>query len=155
MPIWVLRLLSVLFCLLVGGLGGFATSQGLQAWYPALVKPWFNPPNYLFGPVWTILYSFMGWVLAELWARPVSAERRQLLGLFFVQLGLNFAWSFLFFAWQMPGLALVEILVLGALLWYLLYRFYGTYRAGFWLWLPYCLWVSFATLLNAALWYFN
>lgn len=155
MPPLLIRLLAVLFCLAVGGLGGFATSQGIIDWYPGLNKPFFTPPNWLFGPAWTLLYSFMGWVLGELLLRPASPQRKQLLGLFGLQLGLNFLWSFLFFAWRMPGLALLEILILLGFLYAILFRLWPYYRLGFYLWLPYCLWVSFATALNAAIYWLN
>ena len=91
-------LLSIAVPLLIGGAGGWATAQGVRAWYPALVKPPFNPPAWVFGPVWTLLYILMGVAFFLVWRRfRVSPTSGRAMAAYGVQLLLNFFWSFLFF----------------------------------------------------------
>ena len=140
----------------VGGLSGFATARGISTWYPTLVKPSFNPPAWVFGPVWTVLYIMMGVAAYLVWLRGVDADGvRAALAVFVIQLALNGLWSILFFGIRQPGLALVEIIVLlvaiGATIW----LFWRVVPAAGVLLLPYWAWVSFATILNASLWWLN
>jgi tryptophan-rich sensory protein len=142
-----------LFMLLVVGGGiaiGITTAPG--AWYAALEKPFFNPPNWIFGPVWTVLYlmiAFVGW---RVWQQEGGANLRRLWG---AQLCLNFLWSPVFFAAQKPGLALFVI----ACLMFVLVMFFRTAwrqdRVSALLFLPYTAWVGFASALNAAIFYLN
>ncbi len=132
-----------------------ATASSVGTWYQTLAKPSFNPPDWVFAPVWTTLYILMGvagWLVwrASGWGRATSA-----LVLFAVQLALNLAWSFLFFGGRHIGLALIEIvLVLAAIVvTAFLFRRHSGWAAL--LLLPYAAWVSFATVLNAALWRLN
>jgi benzodiazapine receptor len=148
--------ISVAIPLLVGGLSGFATARGVAEWYPTLVKPSFNPPAWVFGPVWTVLYVMMGVAAFLVWRKGLDVDGvRIALAVFAIQLALNGLWSILFFGMQAPGWALVEI----ALLWIAI----GVTAILFWrvaplpgaLLLPYWGWVSFAAVLNASLWWLN
>ena len=145
----------VAVCAAVSGLGGAVTATSVDTWYQALEKPAFNPPDWLFPIVWTILYvmiAIAGW---RVWRRaPIDVTRRAL-AVFAVQLGLNLGWSFLFFGLQQIGIALAEIVVLflaiaaNAVLFWRIDRWAGT------LLVPYLVWVAYATVLNAALWLLN
>lgn len=149
-------LAAVLLPLLVGGLGSLATMGGVRTWYPTLARPSFAPPDWVFGPVWTALYLMMGVSSWLVWrAGADRPEVRSALALYLIQLGLNLAWSWLFFGLHRPGLALVEIvLLLAAILWTML-RFapISTVAAG--LLAPYAAWVLFAAVLNAGFWWLN
>jgi tryptophan-rich sensory protein len=149
-------LIALALPLAVGGLSGFATSAGVAAWYPTLVKPAFNPPAWLFGPVWTLLYLMMGVAAFLVWRRGLGADGVRLaLGVFLFQLLLNGLWSLLFFGLRSPGWALVDIgllwLAIGGTIW-LFWRVAPT--AGLLL-LPYWAWVSFAAVLNGSIWSLN
>ncbi len=124
------------------------------SWFEGLTKPSWNPPNWLFGPVWTILYIAMavaGWLV---WKR--SGERvTPVLAIWFVQLALNAAWSWLFFGLHRPPLALVDIVALLACIVAFAILARPISPAASWLFVPYILWVSFATVLNAAIWRLN
>ncbi len=129
--------------------------SGPGDWYAALTKPWFNPPSWVFGPVWTLLYALMGVSAWLVWRSGTAKTLWLPLGLFGVQLFLNALWTPLFFGQQRPDLALANIVVLWAAIAATGVAFYPLSRLGAWLLLPYWLWVSFATLLNASLWWLN
>jgi len=140
----------------VGGLSGFATARGVSTWYPTLVKPSFNPPAWVFGPVWTVLYITMGVAAYLVWLRGIDAKGvRAALAVFVIQLALNGLWSILFFGNRQPGLALVEIIVLWVAIAVTIRLFWRVVPAAGVLLLPYWAWVSFATILNASLWWLN
>ena len=140
----------------VGGLPGFATARGVSTWYSTLVKPSINPPAWVFGPVWTVLYIMMGVAAYLVWLRGVDADGvRAALAVFVIQLGLNGLWSILFFGIRQPGLALVEISVLWVAIGATSWLFWRVVPAAGVLLLPYWAWVSFATILNASLWWLN
>ncbi|QUH23094.1 tryptophan-rich sensory protein [Methanobacterium alkalithermotolerans] len=139
----------VIGCLLVGGISGFFTTGAVDTWYPSLVKPDWNPPSWLFGPVWTILYALMG-VAAFLIYRE-GFEKKEVkiaLGIFSVQLGLNFLWSILFFNYKNLFASFVEIVVLWVAILATIISFYRISRPAALIMIPYLLWVSFATILN-------
>lgn len=145
----------LILCLAVAGIGGAVTATSVDSWYQALQKPPFNPPNWVFAPVWTTLYVLMaisGW---RVWRRARCEARRKALTVFAGQLGLNLAWSFLFFGFQEIGLALFEIVILllaiiaNAALFWRIDRLAGA------LFVPYVIWVTYATALNASLWLLN
>ncbi len=147
------RVAIVPFILLVVGGGlliGFLTAPG--PWYEALAKPSFNPPNWLFGPVWTILYvliAIAGW---RLWQRERSGAAMKL---WWLQLVLNFLWSPVFFGLEQIGLALLVILALLATILAFLAAAWNLDRVSAWLFVPYAAWVAFASLLNASIWFLN
>ena len=143
--------------LAVAAIGGIVTSSSVSTWYPTLNKPTWNPPAWLFGPVWTLLYLMMGIASWLVWQkRPVNETQvRSALGWYGLQLSLNALWPIIFFGMRQIGLALVEIILLLAVLLITLAHF-GRIRSGAgWLLLPYALWVSFATALNATIWWLN
>ncbi len=141
--------------LLVGGISGFATANGLEPWYASLKKPSFNPPNYLFAPVWTTLYTMMGISLFLIWKSRMEKSIDKALKIFAIQLTLNFLWSFLFFYFQNLGLAFVEIILMWISIIFCIFTFYKVNKVASYLLIPYIMWVSFASILNGALWYLN
>ena len=150
---WVVLAGFLILCLGVGAIAGGFTAQAVTAWYPTLAKPPFNPPNSVFGPVWTILYVMMavaGWAV---WER--GRDAKPALNLFFVQLALNFAWSFFFFGLQRPALALIDIIALWIAILLTIRAFLKLRPAAGWAMVPYLAWVSFATYLNAGIWWLN
>ncbi len=144
----------------VAALGGLATAGGVRDWYPTLAKPAWNPPAWLFGPVWTALYAMMAVVAWRVWRLPLATTagptgRVHLLRLWWVQLAFNGAWSWAFFHFR--NLA-AGLLVIGALLFTLGViqpRLARADRVSALLWTPYGLWVAFATCLNLAIWHLN
>ena len=154
----ILRIIVVLMtCLVVGYLSGMVTRDSITTWYPTLVKPSFNPPNWIFAPVWTILYIMMGVAGGMVWNRmEQDAESVKKAFMFFIiQLALNAIWSLLFFYLHNPFLSLIEIV----LLWLLIFETYTQFKkidkvAGMLL-IPYLAWVSFAMVLNGSIWWLN
>jgi tryptophan-rich sensory protein len=149
-------IIAVAVPIAVGGLSGYATSRGVATWYPTLVKPSFNPPAWVFGPVWTVLYLMMGVAAFLVWRKGLATDGVRLaLAVFAVQLALNGLWSILFFGMQSPAWALVEILLLWLAIGATVVLFRRVVPTAAALLLPYWAWVSFATLLNASLWWLN
>jgi translocator protein len=148
---WVLAGFVVL-CLGVAALGGFATAQSVSEWYPTLNKPSWTPPSWLFGPVWTVLYLLMAVAAWLVWK---TGGARTAMILFGAQLLLNLAWPFLFFGARLPGLGLVEIVMLWLAVAATIFAFALHSRVAAFLMVPYLCWVSFATALNAAIWMLN
>ena len=142
-------------CLAVGGLGGALTASSVGGWYQGLVKPSFNPPDWVFGPVWTALYLTMAVAAWRVWDHRQSRGRGRALTLFALQLALNALWSALFFGWTNPGAALVEIVLLLIAVLLTAASFARIDRIAGWLMAPYAAWVSFAVVLNAAIWWLN
>jgi translocator protein len=143
----------LVLCLAIGGVSGYATMGGIKVWYKTIRKPSFNPPNWLFGPVWTVLYIMMAVSAWLVW--QTGGNISFALGLFTLQLALNFAWSFIFFRAQNIGWALVDILALWLTIAATVAVFSGISSLAAWLLLPYLAWVSFASLLNASIWRLN
>jgi translocator protein len=142
-------LAAVAGCEAVGIIGGIASVTNIDGWYSNLQKPVFNPPNYIFGPIWTVLYLFMGIAAGLVWSGTGEAKlKRKSLQLFGIQLALNFGWSFIFFGWHNPELALTEILVLLVTLGWTIKSFWKLNRQAAYLLIPYLIWVSFASVLN-------
>lgn len=147
-----------LFCLVcvgIGAVGGIATSTSVGTWYPTLQKPWFNPPSAVFAPVWTLLYVMMAVSAWRVWLRGNGTEKSNALNMFWIQLILNLGWSLIFFGMRQIGFALVEIVLLLLSIIITTILFWRVDRFAAILMLPYIAWVSFATLLNAALWFLN
>jgi len=153
----ILKLIAaVLFCQAAGLLGALATTPSIGGWFKGLAKPSFNPPNWIFGPVWTTLYLLMGIALFLVWRRGLkTAGVKAALVLFLIQLVLNVLWSVLFFGLHQPALAFFEIAALWVLILLTMLKFFGFSRPAGWLLFPYLLWVSFASLLNFFLWRLN
>ena len=139
----------------VGSLSGIATIEPLKDWYVTLNKPSFNPPNQIFGPVWTTLYILMGISLYFIVQQPASKTKTQALVVFGVQLFLNFWWSIIFFTFKNLLFALVEIIVLWIFIVAMIYLLRKLKPLAGYLQIPYLLWVSFATLLTYSIWMLN
>lgn len=139
---------AILICEAAGIIGSFFTAPAIGGWYQGLAKPSFNPPAWIFGPVWTILYALMGIALYLLWKKKAKAA----LILFGIQLVLNTLWSIVFFGLKNPQLAFVEILFLWLFILLTMQSSWRYSREVVYLLLPYWLWVSFAAVLNYSLW---
>lgn len=139
----------------IGAIAGIFTAQAIPEWYATLNQPSFNPPNWVFGPVWTTLYIVMGISFFLIWKREASKERNQATAIFLAQLFLNFGWSFCFFYFKMIGLALLDIVVLWLAIVVMLFRFYKLRPLAAYINIPYLLWVTFAMVLNAAYFWLN
>ena len=140
----------------VGLTGALATASGVRDWYPALAKPGFTPPGWVFGPAWTLLYLLMGIALWLVWREADRGDNvRPALVAFAVQLALNALWSFVFFGLRMPGAALAEIILLWGAILLTIVQFRKVSRLAALLLVPYWLWVSFAAVLNASIWLLN
>ena len=124
-------------------------------WYASLKKPSWNPPGWIFGPVWTALYAMMAVAAWLVWRRGGFAAQRGPLMLFLTQLALNAAWTPLFFGLRRPGVAFAEILLLWLAIAWTIGIFWRVHRVAAWLLAPYLAWVSFAAALNFALWRLN
>jgi len=148
-------LVSIILPLSLGAIAGMFTSQSVPEWYATLNRPSFNPPNWIFGPVWTTLYILMGISFFLIWKQEASKERNRAILFFMLQLLLNFAWSFIFFYFNMIGLALVEIVLLWISIVLMLVVFYKIKPIASYINIPYLLWVTFATVLNASYYILN
>ena len=142
----------LLLCFAAAAFGGlFMPSE----WYASLKKPSWNPPGWIFGPVWSALYTMMAVAAWLVWKRGGFAVQRRPLALFLIQLALNAAWSPLFFGLHWPGVACAEIVLLWAAIGTTLVAFRSVSRVAAWLLAPYLAWVSFAAVLNFTLWRLN
>lgn len=147
--------LSLAITLAVGFIAGLATSTSIDTWYTTLHKPSFTPPNWLFPVVWTTLYILMGTALYLVWRQPRSNSRHRAVAAYFIQLALNFLWSFLFFQWHLIGWAFVDIICLWTFIAITIILFSVKAQLAAWLMIPYILWVSYATALNYFIWELN
>ena len=142
--------------LIIGLSGGVFTSAEIPNWYAKLNKPSWQPPNWLFGPVWTTLYILMGVALFLVWKSGARQTLKQTAFLLFaLQLTLNFFWSIIFFNQHQIGWALAEIIVLWIFILLTIFSFSKINKAAGWLLVPYISWVSFATILNYNIWKLN
>lgn len=149
-------LIGILICNGVGLLASSVTLDAIPGWYAQLNKPSFNPPNWLFGPVWTTLYTLMGISAAAIWQAGIEKESvKKALYIFITQLGLNALWSFLFFGYKNPLFAFIEILclLLAIILTIIHFKRIKTWAA--WLLVPYLIWVTFASILNFYIYLLN
>ncbi len=124
-------------------------------WYQSINKPTWNPPAWVFGPVWTTLYAMMAVAAWRVWRQGGFAKQRGPLGIFLLQLALNAAWSLLFFGLKQPGIAFAEIVLLWLAIAWTIAAFRRVQRFAAWLLVPYLAWVSFAAFLNGTLWRLN
>jgi len=153
--IWKL-VVSIIACLAAGAIGSIFTRQAIPTWYATLEKPAFNPPNWLFAPVWTLLYLLMGVAAFLVWRKGL--ENRQVriaLIVFLVQLVLNALWSVAFFGLESPLFGVVVIAALWVAILFTVLKFYRISLAASVLMWPYLLWVTFAAVLNVSIWLLN
>lgn len=148
-------IVSIIVPLGLGSIAGIFTAQSVPEWYATLNRPSFNPPNWIFGPVWTMLYILMGISLFLIWKLEISKERNLAILVFMFQLFLNFGWSFIFFCFNMIGLALIEITLLWIFIVIMLVLFYKIKPIAAYINIPYLLWVSFATVLIGSYYFLN
>ncbi len=172
-------LFCIIICELAGLVGSYYTIPKINSWYKGLNKPFFNPPSWIFGPVWTVLFVLMGISLYIVWQnkwepknkinfknnkKPNALSQKFLSGswkklnivlIFVIQLGLNILWSAIFFGKQAPGAAFFELLMLWFAIIFMIVNFYRVSKMAAWLLIPYILWVSFAGFLNFLIWILN
>lgn len=148
-------IVSVTVCFAAAGIGAAATVTSVRGWYQTIAKPAWNPPDWIFGPVWSTLYFMMAVAVWLVWRRTGWQAGKKSIIWFLVQLGLNICWSAIFFGLHLPGLAFIEI----AILWLAiamtinLFRTHSKLAAG--LMMPYIAWTTFAAILNASIWWLN
>jgi tryptophan-rich sensory protein len=148
-------IVSLALPLVIGAIAGIYTSTGTSGWLDTINSPSFRPPDWLFGPVWTLLYLLMGFSLFLIWKQKVSKQRNLAITIFFVQLALNFFWSFIFFYFFMIGIAFIEIILLWISIVTMIALFYKIKPMAAYVNIPYLLWVTFATILNGAYFFLN
>lgn len=153
---WLALVLFIIAAFATSAIGGLATASSVGTWYPTLNKPSWNPPAWIFGPVWSLLYIAMSVAAWRVWlVRATAPGAGWTLRLWFAQLLLNALWSVLFFGLRSPGAAVIEIVPLWYLLVALQIRLARTDRVAAFLWAPYLAWVSFAAFLNFTIWRLN
>lgn len=141
---------------LAGVVGSLFTTPSVASWYPTLVKPAFNPPAWVFGPIWTTLFALMGIAAYLVWKRGLNRKDVKIaLVIFIGQLVLNTLWSIIFFSWHSPGGAFAEVILLWLAILATIITFARVSKPAAWLLAPYILWVSFAAYLNYAIWALN
>lgn len=142
-------LMAIIVCQGAGFLGSFFTFPAIEGWYTDLKKPSFTPPNWLFGPAWVVLYTLMGMAAFLVWEKGLEKkEVKVALAIFAFQLVLNVLWSILFFHFQSPFIALVEIIILWFFIFLTILKFWQISSMAGFLLLPYLAWVTFAAVLN-------
>ena len=152
---WLGLIVFLVICFAAAGIGGAATTPKIGTWYATLVKPAWNPPNWIFGPVWSALYFCMAVAAWLVWRQGGLAGAKVPLTLFAVQLVLNVLWSCIFFGLEMPGLAFAEVLLLWAAIAATMVTFWLRSLVAGILFVPYLAWVSFASFLNFTIWRLN
>lgn len=148
-------ILSLISIVGLGSLGGIFTIAEIPTWYAGLNKPSFNPPNWIFGPMWTTLYVLMGISFYLIWRLPVSVIRKKAIRVFVIQFALNFCWSIIFFSLHEIGWAFIEIIAMWVFILLTIIQFRKLSTLAAILLIPYLLWVSFASILNGSIWQLN
>jgi len=149
---WLKLIVSIIIPQAAGLLGSIATTSSVRDWYPTLNKPAFNPPSWLFAPVWTLLFLLMGIALYLIWQKGVQTPGvKEALVFFAAQLVLNILWSIFFFGLRSPLLGLIDIVPLVVLIYLTFIKFKQIDPTAGYLLLPYLAWTSFATILNLSL----
>jgi tryptophan-rich sensory protein len=149
-------LISIVVCQLAGLIGAFFTNQSVLTWYPLLHKPFFNPPSWIFAPVWILLYFLMGISLFLVWKKKTDTYAvKKGLVVFFIQLGLNCLWPAVFFGARSVWGGVVVIFILWISILWTMIRFRDLSRPAVILFIPYVLWVSFALVLNLSIAFLN
>ena len=152
---WLGLVVSLVICFAAAGIGGAVTTPKIGTWYATLAKPSWNPPNWIFGPVWSALYFCMAIAAWLVWRQGGFSVAAVPLTLFGVQLALNVFWSCIFFGLRSPGLAFLEVLVLWAAIGATTVTFWQRSMVAGILFVPYLAWVSFASVLNCVIWRLN
>jgi len=150
-------LLCVAICLAVGYLSSFVTQSSITTWYPEIKKPVFNPPNWIFAPVWTLLFILMGISAGMVWNKFETQKELVKKGMLFftIQLFLNALWSYLFFVLNNILLALIEIILLWLVIYETFHIFKQIDKKASYLLIPYLAWVGFATILTGSIFWLN
>jgi len=145
---WVKLIVSLVLCQMAGFIGAIFSSSGVKTWFITLNKPYFNPPSWVFAPVWTVLYILMGISFFIIWKRSHSRSKVPAITFFIIQLILNSLWSFLFFGLNNIQFAFIEIIILWIFIIVCVITFYPISKTASIMLIPYLLWVSFALVLN-------
>ena len=149
-------IVAIVVCELAGIIGSFFTTSAIPTWYTALAKPALNPPSWVFGPVWTILYALMGIAVFLVWQKGIHHKHiRKAVTVFALQLALNTLWSIVFFGLESPGWAFVNIVLMWLSIVWTMILFYKISKPAMYLLTPYIVWVSFAAYLNYSIWILN
>jgi len=148
-------IISIALCFFVAFLGSWTTFQSVQTWYMTINKPSFNPPSWLFGPVWSVLYTLMAIAFWLVWKNRDLPSKSFAMQLFLIQLVLNLLWSFLFFYFKLPFWAFLEIILMWTTILFTIIYFYKINPWAAYIMIPYLLWVGFATILNGSIWILN
>ena len=153
---WIKLVIAIVIPQLVAAGGAYFTVTGRDSWYQQLEKPEWNPPGWVFGPVWTVLYVLMGIAFYLVWTSVEAGGKKRTAMVFWgLQLFFNFLWSFLFFGQQLIGWALADIMLLWLLILLTIFAFARIHKLAAWLLVPYISWVSFAGILNYTIWQLN
>lgn len=157
MKTYIRIILCVIICLAVGYLSSIVTQSSIKTWYPTIAKPSFNPPNWVFAPVWTLLYIMMGIAAGMVWNKLETKKElvKKALSFFIIQLLLNALWSYLFFGLKNILLASIEIVLLWLIIYETYYIFKQVDKKASYLLIPYLAWVSFATILTGSIFWLN
>ena len=150
-------IITVAICLTVGYLSSIVTQSGIKTWFPTIIKPSFNPPSWVFAPVWTLLYILMGIAVGIVWDKIDSNVELVKKGLFFfaIQLAFNALWSYLFFGLNNILLASIEIIILLLMIYETYVVFKKVDKKASYMLIPYMLWVSFASVLTITIYFLN
>jgi translocator protein len=152
---WLKLIISILMCQFAGLFGTIFTRKNIPTWFANLKKPIFNPPDWVFGPVWITLYFMMGISFYLIWKNENSSVTKIPIIIFIVHLFLNSIWTIIFFGFKSPGFAFIEIIILWILILICIIQFYPISTTASVLLIPYLLWVSFASVLNFTIWKLN
>ena len=144
--------LILLVTFVASGIGGFVTSSFKEPWYSQIVLPTFNPPSWVFGPVWTLLYIFMS---VAVWIAWKKTSNKKILQLYFVHLFFNAIWSIIFFGFHQIFIALIDLGIILIFIIWLMKIYYQVTKISFLLMVPYLLWSSYALILNTTIFYLN
>ena len=144
--------LIILITFVASGIGSFVTSSFKEPWYSEILLPSFNPPSWIFGPVWTILYIFMS---IAAWSAWMKTADKKILQIYFVHLFFNSIWSVIFFGFHQILIALIDLIIILIFITWLMKIYYQVINISFLLMIPYLLWSSYALILNANIYYLN
>ena len=150
------KYLSLIFIFLITyiapAIGGFATTYFKEPWYSEIIKPSFNPPGWVFGPVWTALYILMSIAVWKVW---INIKDKKILIIYFTHIFFNSTWTIVFFGFHQIGLALLNLIIILLFIIYLMKIYYNNNKISFYLMVPYLSWSSFAFILNGSIYLLN